>query len=160
MAALTVLASSFKDIALKLWEGGLLSRSFTHPSSTDLGEAGDIVKFYALPRNAKIEWGRLRIPTALDTGAGLVLSVELTDGTTVKTLIHETDIGQAGGLAEPSTGLANEDGVGFVIPSDGWEARVIVDTGVGTAEAAGDVNLYLSHTMYLETGERVITPEP
>lgn len=154
MAAATVRAESFKSEAVKLWEAGLIARHYEHASSSDLDEAGDIVRFFKLPRGAKILWGRLR-PGDFDSNGTptIVLSVEITDGTTVKTLIHQAAVGQTGGLAFPtSANFSNEDALGFVIPADGWEARVLVDTVAATTQAAA-VSLQVDYNMDLEQGE-------
>lgn len=80
--------------------------------------------------------------TAGMAAAGALLSLVVTDGVTTKTVIHQTNIPVAGGLARPSKTSAIEDGVNFVIPAKGWWAELRAAGAFGTP-AAGTIKVGL-----------------
>lgn len=74
----------------------------------------------------------------LDTNATptVVFSLQVSNGTTTKTIIHQSTVGQAGGFIRPTKAAASEDGIGYTIPDDNYYLRLLYDTGSATAAAA------------------------
>lgn len=64
-----------------------------------------------------------------------VFDLQLTDGTTTKTLISGATTGQAGGLVRPTKVPTTEDGVGFVLTNKSWWVQIKWTTGAATAAA-------------------------
>lgn len=105
------------------------------------GEAGDILLVCPLSRGMVIGAGCFVQLSDIDTGSPAhVFSMEIVDsGDVVKaTVIDGSTAGQAGGLARPSKAPATENGVGYVVPADGYKLRLICDTAAAT-EAAGTI---------------------
>lgn len=74
-----------------------------------------------------------------------VVSLQVTNGTTTKTIIHQSSAGQAGGFVRPSKAASSEDGVGFTIDDDNYYLRLLYSTGAATAAAvACKVSITLS----------------
>lgn len=153
MAAATVESTIFSVPAVyRASYPGLIRRVYKHASSSDLTEAGDILKICKLPKNAKIIRGRMKLPD-IDTGSPAnVISVEVYDGTTTKTLIDESTVGQGGGEIESAKALATEDAVGFVTTNDDFYLRAICDTASATA-AAGIYWFEVDYIVFLDSGE-------
>jgi hypothetical protein len=136
MAALTTTHPQFNRIAPHLPVGtATIIRKF---AAQLFGEAGDVLKVCTLGRGDKITAGCFVQCAALDDVADHVLSLEVTNGTTTKTIIHESTVGQAGGLVRPTLAPASEDGVNYVVPDTGYWVQAICDTAAAT-EAAGDI---------------------
>lgn len=73
----------------------------------------------------------------LDTNATplVVFSLQISDGTTTKTIIHQSTVGQAGGFIRPTKANSSEDGIGFVTDNDNYALQILFDTGAATAAA-------------------------
>ena len=105
-------------------------------ATTSLDEANDTVYIIALPANRNVYLKNLQmVADDLDSGAtpALTLSAIATDGSTTKTLISASTIGQGGGNddLDANLGLGDYDFGGY------WIATK-VGTGAATA-AAGTV---------------------
>lgn len=109
-------------------------RSFT----VALGVLADAAKVLKIPRGRRITNPWLQSGDR-DTHATPThtMSLVITNGTTTKTLIHESDVGQAGGVARPSKIPATEDGLDFVAPDDTYWLQVTVTAAAATAVADG-----------------------
>jgi len=120
--------------------GNYSSMLFREFASQEFGESGDILEVCPLSRGMVIGAGCFVQLAALDSGSAHVFSMEIVDSAdTVKaTVIHEDTSGQAGGLARPTAAPGTEDGVGYVVPDDGYKLRLICDTA-STGEQAGDI---------------------
>lgn len=106
--------------------------TYTLPATT-----GDILKIRGMPKGVTIGHGCALIFGDHDTGANLVVSLRIYDGTTAKYIIHQSSVGQTGGIAIPSKSPVTEDGIGYVIPTDGFDLELLIDTGAaGGAQAA------------------------
>lgn len=70
-----------------------------------------------------------------DTGAGLVLTLRVTDGTTTKVLISASTVGQAGGIARPTLGPTVEDGIGFVTNNNNYWVEILYATQAAVAQS-------------------------
>lgn len=83
----------------------------------------------------------------MDTNATptVVFSLQVTNGTTTKTIIHQSTVGQAGGYIRPSKAAASEDGVGFTLDDDNYYLRLLYTTASATpAAVACKVGIVLS----------------
>src|ERR1044071_2731867 len=79
-----------------------------------------------------------------DTGANLVFTLQLWDGTTAYPLIHQTTVGQAAGGGLPSKGPGIQTGIGKVPSGKNWELQLLIDTGAGGGARAAKF-LIMSH---------------
>lgn len=81
-----------------------------------------------------------------DSSTGAVFSLEITNGTTTKTVIALSTAAQAGGGVRPSKSAAVEDGVGWVVPAEGYWLQLRCTTAAsGTpAAVAATVHLFVS----------------
>src|SRR6185295_9658536 len=93
--------------------------------------AGDILKIRSVPKGVTIGRGCALIFGDHDTGANLVVSLRVTDGTSPKYIIHQSSVGQTGGQAIPSKSPTTENGVGFIVPAAGWDLELLIDTAAG-----------------------------
>jgi hypothetical protein len=117
------------------------------------GEAGDKLIVRKLPQGCKIV--DAYICTAdrdTSTSPTHVMSLEVTNGTTTKTIIDGTTVGQTGGIIRPTKAPGTEDGIGYVVPDAGYYLRVITDTAAAT-EAAGIIIVSVTLTRLLQPGE-------
>lgn len=106
--------------------------TYTFPATT-----ADVVKIMTLPKGVQLGAAWALILGDHDSGANLVLSLRIYDGTTPRYLIHQTTVGQAGGVAIPSKAPATENAIGFTTDTDLWELEILIDTGAaGGAQAA------------------------
>lgn len=121
--------------------GGCVALSRLWPAASGaLGAADeDIIRFYKLKRG-DVVYDCLLQAGDLDTSTGIVLEVEITDGTTTKTLIAGSTVGQAGGIIRPTKIGSTENGVGYVVPSNAFRIQVRAST-VATGSQAADVRL-------------------
>jgi hypothetical protein len=97
---------------------------------------GDILNIVRVPKRCMIGANWAIHCGDLDTGTGLVFTLQLYDGTTAFPLIHQTTVGQAGGVAIPSKGPATETGIGKIIDDKDWYLRLLIDTQATGNQAA------------------------
>lgn len=105
--------------------------TYTLPATT-----GDILKVRGLPKGSTIGHGCALIFGDHDTGAGLVVSLRASNGTTHKYIIHQSTVGQAGGIAIPSKSPATETAIGWVIPDTTYDLEILIDTQAAGGQAA------------------------
>lgn len=131
---MTTTTHPYFDSVLNAPEGGTceITRSF---AGLTLGAEDDVAKVAQVPRGRRITNPFIQSGD-FDSGAAHLMSLELTDGSTTKVLIDQTNIGQAGGLARPSKAQSVEDGLDFVVPGAGWWLQVRCTTAAGGAQAA------------------------
>ena len=127
----------------------------THTSLT-LGAAADILKVVPIPaKGVMFTNARMRC-SDMDTNATptLVFTLRYNDGAaspTTKVLLHQTTIGQGGGVITPTKVPATEPGIGFTTnTSTGW-LEIHIDTASATA-AAGTLDVEFSLTGWYPTG--------
>lgn len=101
-----------------------------------LGATGDTYKIMTLPKGTMIggNWGIYAGDH--DTGAGVVMTLRLNDGTTQKPIIYQSTVGQAGGVARPNSIITTITGVGFVTDTRNWWLELLIDTQAAGAQAA------------------------
>lgn len=114
------------------------------------GSTGDIRQICRLPRGVTIAGAMVQIGD-MDTGAGLVFSLRLNNGTTTKDIINLSSAGQAGGVAQPTKGPATEPGLGFTTDSKLWWVELIWTTQAAGAQAA-DLLIILKLTGWYQAG--------
>jgi hypothetical protein len=106
----------------------IFSETFT-PS----GATNDTRRLNKVPINITFGAGTfLQVPD-VDTGNAIVLTLQVTDGTTTKILIHQSTVGQAGGLARPTKSPSVEDGIGFTTDNNNYWVELLYATQAGTA---------------------------
>lgn len=103
------------------------------------GAITDSRKLFMLPRGIQIPDCMMQLGD-LDTGAALVLSLRISNGTTTKYLIHQTTVGQAGGVIRPTKIGTTEDGPAFITPDASYWVDLYVDTAANVAQA-GNVHI-------------------
>lgn len=114
-----------------------LIRSFSLSSTTtQFGVQDDVLMVCTLGRGDKIGGGCFVQTDDLDTGATHVMSLEVTNGTTTKTVIDGATTGQAGGLVRPTKDPSTEDGVGYVVPDGTYWVQAICDTAAAGEQAS------------------------
>lgn len=113
-------------------------------TSVTPGATNDILKVVKVPRGVQFVDCFVQ-STDGDTNATptAVFSLEVYDGTTTKTLIHESTILQGGGLIRPTLVGSTEDGIGFTTNNDNFYLRIKYDTGAATA-ASSTINIGLT----------------
>ncbi len=105
----------------------------------------DTFKFFQIPKNVKIGIALLAT-TDMDTGAALLWTLRLSDGTTTKNLISSVS-GQAMGVFL----LDEEEGIGFVTDSDDYYIEVLTAAAPGTF-TAGTLTVMVTYTAVLDNG--------
>lgn len=105
-------------------------------STITLGATNDVYKVQTFPKGTQMggNWGIYAGDH--DTGAGLVMTLRLNNGTTQKPLIYQTTVGQAGGVARPNSIITTITGIGFVTDSRDWWLELLIDTQAAGAQAA------------------------
>ena len=124
----------YNDPAIAFNEGVIAREAHIDFAAAVKLTSGDELYMFDLPFGAKILDGYLSTNDLDDGTAAVVLSVEVTDDTTTKTLIDGSTVGQAGGFIRPSKTPATEDAIGYVTGNGSFRVRVYVDT-----TANGDV---------------------
>jgi hypothetical protein len=116
------------------------------------GATNDRMQLFQLPKGIQVVDAVVATPDQDSNGTPLyVFTLRLYNGTTAKPIIHQTTIGQTGGVARPSKIPATETGLGFVTPdapratsaTSIWAVELLTDTAPATA-VAGDVHIYLT----------------
>lgn len=98
---------------------------------------GDILRICTIPGRIQVGGDWKIFAGDHDTGANLVMTLRLWDGTTGYPLIYQTTVGQSGGVAIPSTGPVTETGIGKITSGKLWELHLLIDVGAaGGAQAA------------------------
>lgn len=106
----------------------IFSETFT-PGSTN-----DTRRLNKIPINVMFGAGTFIQCSDGDTGTpALVMSLRITDGTTTKYLIHQSTVGQAGGIARPTKIPATENAIGWTTDSNNYWAELLYDTQAATA---------------------------
>lgn len=125
----------------------LMGRVYRHPLlAASFPVLNDTINFFKIPKNVKIVSAVLA-GTDMDTGATLVWTLRLTDGTTTKNLVAAQD----GSTAAFCTNIDEEEGLGFVTDTDDYRVEVLVATAAGTA-ADGTLTVSLTYTAVLDAG--------
>jgi hypothetical protein len=121
-------------------------------TAAHMGEAGDTRRAARLEAGITLCYAWLKT-SAIDTNAvaTAVHSLEVTDGTTTKTLVHQLASANSGAVAVQLGGQdANEDGIGYKLgtPAAGshWWLRLITDTVAATEGAAGAYEAIVGYT--------------
>lgn len=125
--------------------------TYTLPATT-----GDILNIVRVPKRVMIGTDWKIWCGDMDSGAGLVMTLQLFDGTTAFPIIHQTTVGQAGGVAIPSKGPVTETGVGKIIDDKDWILRLLIDTQA-TGNTAGKFMIQAHYSGWYTPG--VITTE-
>lgn len=153
MAAETFEAISYKEEAVsdinRVIERVSKAQTFT------LDTAADRVKFFKLPPGAKLLGGHIE-SADIDTGTPAVtMSLIVTNGTTTKTIIALSTVGQAGGIvfSQTATYGAQTGWKGYTCNGRGWYVAVTIGTAPATV-AAGNLQAGIIYTMDTEGGER------
>lgn len=98
---------------------------------------GDILQIVTVPDRIQIGADWKIICGDHDSGANLVMTLRLWDGTTGYPLIYQTSVGQSGGVAIPTQLPTVETGIGKVTAGKLWELQLLIDVGAaGGAQAA------------------------
>lgn len=99
------------------------------------GATGDNRRLVKLPINVAFGAGTFIQVSDGDTHATptLVLTLRVTDGTTTKVLIHESTIGQTGGIARPTKIPATENAIGWNTDNNNYWLDLLFTTGAATA---------------------------
>ena len=120
--------------------GGPGARAFVVKATTVAATmaTNDILKILALPSKGITIYDAFVQCADLDTNAtpAVVFSLRVTNGTTTKTIISLSTVGQAGGLIRPTKITSTEDGVGFVTDDDNYYIDALWTTGAATAASA------------------------
>lgn len=131
------------------------SHSFTFTVTTDTTEMGngDTLGLIQLPVKGITIVDAFVQTADMDTNATptVVFSLQVSNGTTTKTIIHQSTAGQAGGFVRPSKAAASEDGIGYTLPDDNYYLRLLYDTGAATA-AAVTVTVGITLSGFYESG--------
>lgn len=112
----------------------------------------DTMKIDELPRGITITDGWVN-HTDGDTHATptAVFSLQLTDGTTTKTLIAASTIAQGGGMIRPTLVGSTETALAFTIPNDNYYAQLKWTTAAATP-ASSTVKVCISYTGFYQYG--------
>jgi hypothetical protein len=154
MAASTTTHSQFNRLFPHLPIGQAVpSRSFT--LAQHFGEAGDKLKVGIAGKGDKCGGNSWVQISDVDTHATPThtFSLVVTDGTTVKTIIHESTAGQAGGVARSSKIPATENGVGFCVPAKNWWYELVCVAAAATEAASGTVVVGIDINGHRDTGD-------
>lgn len=108
------------------------------------GATNDTLKLCQLSRNITIVDAFIQASDG-DTHATptLSMSLQVTDGTTTKTIIDASNIGTTGGVARPSKAPATENGIGFTLDNETYWLRILFATGAATG-ASMSITVVLS----------------
>lgn len=98
------------------------------------GSASDTLKLVQVPKGVTVGGGCFVQISDVDTNATptFVFSLQITDGTTTKTIIHQATTGQTGGLVRSTKIPATENGVGFVTDNSNYWIQILTDTAQAT----------------------------
>lgn len=113
---------------------------------------GDILNLRSIPRGITLGANHKLIFGDHDTGANLVVSLRASDGTTHKYLIHQSTVGQTGGIAIPSKSPVTEDGLGYVVPTEGFNLQLLIDTGAAGGAQAAIAKIYFEMLGWVTPG--------
>lgn len=100
------------------------------------GSTNDTRKLLKVPRNVTFGAGTFMQVGDMDSGSALVLTLRVTDGTTTKVLIHQSTVGQAGGIARPTKIGTTEDGIGFTTNNHNYWVELLISTQAAGAQSA------------------------
>lgn len=170
MAADTYNVSSFNEPAL-VSRGSIIVRSKRVDLADLVGDAGgvitadaleanDVLKFFKLPPDVKILWGRVDAEE-LDGGTSLTWDLQVTNGTTTKLIFDGSTIGQSAGYIDSrdaggtgQLGKFGTDGaIGYVVPDDNYYVALkVIDAPTG-AGAGDELEVEIAYTSQLESGD-------
>lgn len=117
-----------------------------------LDEADDRLFLGRLPKNVKILGWRLYLGDFDDGSTDAAHDLEIGDGTTTKTLVSATTIGQAGGIVDELDTASVPTNIGFVTDTDGYDVWIETDTAPGSAQD-GAICVVIYYTGLLNPGE-------
>lgn len=125
-------------------------RSFT---TTTALAASDVLKLLRVPRGRKVVDAWMRA-SDIDTHATptVVLTLRTNDGSAQKAIIHQSTVGQGGGLARPTKIAATEPGLGYTFDDGDYWIEVFVDT-VAATPAAGAIQVGVTLSGYRDPGD-------
>lgn len=117
--------------------GGSSSSFAIKLTSVTPGATSDVLKVTPVPRGVTFTDALVQFSDG-DTNATptLVFSLQVTDDSTTKTLVHQSTIGQTGGIIRPTKVNATEDGIGFTTDNDNYYLRILYTTGAATAASS------------------------
>lgn len=126
-------------------------------------ELNDVIKFFKLPANAKILFGRIACED-LDSHATPTITLDLlvTDGTTTKYVFNASTIGQAGGFVDSrdaaASGVVHElssnTAINYTLPDNEVDWYVALKVSAAPATAAGDaIAVSIGYTHCLENSD-------
>jgi hypothetical protein len=147
--ATTFTHANFNDPAVARPQSGINIRTATVTFAAAL-VANDVFKLFKLPKGAKLVPGGWSIENGADydTSTNLTLSLQVTDGTTTKTPLAATTIGQgAAAVAVPAS--TDVGWIGFVTTSPDFYVRLLVAAGPSTS-TSGTIKCTASYTTDLE----------
>lgn len=170
MAADTYTAPSFNDPAL-VSRGSIIVRSARVDFANLVGAAGgvitsdlledeDVIKFFKLPPDVKILWGRVDAED-IDSATSLTWDLEVTNGTTTKLIFDGATIGQSAGYIDSrdaggtgQLGKFGTDGaIGYVVPDDNYYVAWHVKDAPAGAGAGDEIEVEIAYTSQLESGD-------
>ena len=128
---------------------GERSTSFVVPVTTVAASMGtnDVLKVCQILGKGITVYDAFVQSLDMDTNATptVVFALQITDGTTTKTIISGSTAGQAGGFIRPTLLSSTEDGVGFTTTNKNFWIQLVFTTAAATAAAvAVKVGLTLS----------------
>lgn len=155
MAAETLTHSQFRRLLPHALPGSNPSRKIT--ITAGFGEVGDIHRIAILGKGDKLGANFAVQIAQIDSHATPTHTFNLRafkTGEAALILIHESTVGQTGGIARSSKVNATENGVGAIIPSEGYELQLICVAAAAT-QVAGPTTAVVCMDLcsYRDTGE-------
>jgi len=132
---------------LHLGTSAAVGGTLTLPTATN-----DIFKIITLPERVTIGANWALIAGDHDTGANLVMTLRIYDGTTPKTIIDATTVGQAGGIIRPTKIPTTENAIGFTTNSKLWWLEILIATGAAGGAQAAQLMVQLDLCGWYSTG--------
>lgn len=126
---------------------------YRHVDETTIGAADeDTYRLFTLKRGMRICDALLQNEQgdthATPTGE---VDLEITDGTTTKTIIDAVAM-ETAGLSRPSKANATEDAIGFIVPNDDWWCQLRANT-VAATSTAHDYHVLVQVSPHRKGGE-------
>lgn len=173
MAADTYEAQSYKAPArFSRDNSGPIVRKYTVDTDTLTGAAGstiasgllelnDVIKFFKLPPDVKILWGRVALEK-FDSATSLEWALRVTNGTTTKYIFQGATAGRSAGAVDSraysgGTGAMHEfstdSAIGYVVPGDDFYVDFKVTAAPAGASTGDQINVEVAYTSALEQDE-------
>lgn len=154
MATLT--AASYNEPALARPQAGPVTRSYNYSFTAALA-ASDEIKYFKLPKGAKLCGFGWAIENGgdYDTATNLTLSLQVTDGTTTKTVISGSTLAQgaAGRVTQDvGNGSLQVGWMDFKTTSDDFYVRILIAAGPSTS-TSGTLRCTATYTLDTDPGQ-------